>query len=46
MVTVKSKMIAELNIKPFQAVLSDYSGFRLTENGSVKSGERLLYDLS
>jgi len=28
-------MTAELNIRPFLAVLNDYSGFKLTENGSV-----------
>jgi len=32
-------MIAELKIRPFQAVSSDYSGFKLIENCSVSSVE-------
>ena len=36
-------MIAELNIRPFQAVC-DYFGFKISENGSVLAVERLLYD--
>ena len=33
-------MIAELNIRPFQAVC-DYFGFKLSENGSVLSVENV-----
>jgi len=33
-------MIAELNIRPFQAV-SDYFGFKMSENGSVLSVENV-----
>ena len=33
-------MIAELNVRPFQAVC-DYFGFKLSENGSVLSVENI-----
>jgi len=41
------KIIAELNIKPFQAILNDYSGFSLLKT-VVLSLHRttVLYDLS
>ena len=34
-------IIVELNIRPFHTVLSDYVGFKLSENGSVLSVENV-----